>query len=482
MSFGKRLAALVVNQGLQALAQIAMIVVAARGLSLSDYGIYRQFFLRYELSAALLGFGLSQAAYYFLAKSSDTRRLFIQFCFLLALTTTLGFLIIFLPISGATAEAQDHFGNWSGLWLLPLTYASLLTPICLAFSLVAGKLQAFAWANSLLLAVNVLAFSVACLATGELELAVWTRVVLGSASIVVLGLMAAQFSRLDSKTSEEVAIKKIFLYSLPIGAASAVGVLSQYLDKLIVSTSASPSDYAVYANGAIEIPLLGVITSAISTAGLYEFSRHCEAKQYAQALALFRSIASKSSMALFPVAVFLLLTAEDFLVAIFGPAYHASATPFRLFLLLLPARTMLYGPVLVALGRSNAILRRSIVELLLVAVIAVVSARLIGFNYAALGLIVATYVWSVPFNLRQIATAMNVPMQDLLPGTHFVKVALTCVGAAVPASYASHLMSTRPLSNLCVAAIVFVGLLLALYRWAGLLDLSQVMKNRFART
>lgn len=134
------------------------------------------------------------------------------------------------------------------------------------------------------------------------------------------------------------SIRKLLKISVPLGLASMVGTLDSYLDKWIVSAMLSPETYAVFANGAHEIPFIGAITGAITTVILVDMTRACKCGDYAQALQLFRGAAEKTSMILLPIMMLLLVLSEPLIAFLYTDAYLGAVNVFRVYVLFLPMR------------------------------------------------------------------------------------------------------------------------------------------------
>jgi O-antigen/teichoic acid export membrane protein len=67
-------------------------------------------------------------------------------------------------------------------------------------------------------------------------------------------------------------MKSQMKFSVPLGLAGMVGGIAYSVDKVIVSSLCSPQDFAIYANGAVEIPLIAVVTGSITAVLLPELS------------------------------------------------------------------------------------------------------------------------------------------------------------------------------------------------------------------
>jgi O-antigen/teichoic acid export membrane protein len=184
---------------------------------------------------------------------------------------------------------------------------------------------------------------------------------------------------------------------------------------LVVAAGCTPEQYAVYANGAFEVPVIGIVTGAITSVVMAGMSASCHAGRRDEALNLFQVSAIRSASVLLPSFAFLEFFGSELIEALYSPAYSGSAVPFRIMLLTLPCRIVVYGAALIALGMSRSILIRSVIDLLLSTGVALVLVRLLGPNGGAAALVVTLLGWSVPFNLRAISRGFGVTWSACLP-------------------------------------------------------------------
>jgi O-antigen/teichoic acid export membrane protein len=140
-------------------------------------------------------------------------------------------------------------------------------------------------------------------------------------------------------------MKQMLKFSVPLGLATMFGTMSLQLDKVIVSALTSPEEFAVYSNGAVEIPLIGIITGAVTVVVLADMRKSVADGNFQEAIRLFRLTAEKTSYILFPAMVFLFISADSFIQTLFSDKYADSVIPFRWYLLLLPVRTAAPAPV-----------------------------------------------------------------------------------------------------------------------------------------
>ena len=177
----------------------------------------------------------------------------------------------------------------------------------------------------------------------------------------------------------------------------------------------SPEEFAIYANGAKEIPLIGIITSSISVVIMAEMAEKCKAGDKRSALSLFKKSALISSYFLLPVMCFLMFYADDFIHIMFTDKYSGSIVPFRIYLLFLPIRLVNYGTAFIALGQSKKIMYRSIFSLIISSVLCYFFVYIWGMYGAAVAIIGTLYIWAIPYNWYTLSKEFHCSFSYILP-------------------------------------------------------------------
>jgi O-antigen/teichoic acid export membrane protein len=470
MSIKSKFLPVFLNTGATALCSLLILVVASRFLSVESYGIYRQFYLVSELAAPILGLGLAQSIYRFFSVYYK-KGLLLNSIGAVAVACVAFWLIFINPAKPILFELISD-ANLYGLEYLALSYIflNIALPILMAFYVDSNVLKKYALYNFLHVVISAAVVSAAAIVYGSLELMLYLRVA------VMAIFFFASFYFCFSVIKNDVAERRIGLialctFSVPVGVASMVGVLSQHIDKTIVSYFETAAVYAVYANGAIELPLISIVTGALGTASLVQMSKLCNEGKMDDALFCFRQISLISSLVLFPAFIFFFINAEHFMVMLFGSEFSDSSAPFRVYLCLLPIRIVFYGTALVALGYNKVIMVRSLIELSVNVLLSVLLYSRFGTIGVAVATVITVYIWSVPFNLYKIAGGFGVGVTRTLPfkqlGFRFL-IALVCAPLGyLPAMLVGEL---SPIFLLAINGAAYIVFILVLYQIFGLFD------------
>ncbi|MBN1825886.1 MAG: oligosaccharide flippase family protein [Candidatus Eisenbacteria bacterium] len=225
--------------------------------------------------------------------------------------------------------------------------------------------------------------------------------------------------------------RRFLAYSLPVGLNDVLRVASRWLDKNIVSAYFTPETFAIYANGAVEIPFVGVLAGAISSVVIPEFSRLSEEGKRDELIALWHRAILKAAAILVSLFAFLMVFAPDFLAVLFSDRYRASAAPFRIYLILLPLRCATYTPILLALGRSRLVAIGAAADVLANLGLSILLIPRLSYLGPAVATVITTYCQAT-FYLFWSGRILDAPLRRLFPWVGMGRLLLLALGAALP--------------------------------------------------
>lgn len=368
-------------------------VVLSRSLDQSLYGTFQQswFFVQMLMELFLLGFPV--AILYFLPKIADSERK--------------GFLTRSLGILFAVGTVLA-----SGLWLAAPQLAALFNNDALAasfriiawyalfalpgipldaFLITMGRHRTLGIVTILHSVFFVLAILVP-LGTGlPFAALIWGVVLYGLFKSGALYGAAFHSVRAVKGRAPRDFWRPFIRYAIPVGLNDILRVVARWLDKTIVSAAFDPATFAIYANGAMEIPFVNVIAGSISQVVMPEMSKLAEGSSRRALIVLWHRVIRKTAMLLFPLFFFLFAFAGPVMVILFSERYAASAGPFRLYLLLLPLRAATYTPILLALGRSKLVAWGALMDVILNLGLSLALIPTMGYLGPAIATVIATY-------------------------------------------------------------------------------------------
>jgi O-antigen/teichoic acid export membrane protein len=441
------------------LSSILSTMVAARVLSKLEFATLKQTFLAYNFAAPILMLGLPTAVYYFLPKEAKNKKgVLIDNLTLLLISATI--FSLFLLFGGDRILAQ-RFNNpdllntlswmkWYPLYVMP-------TSIISGVLLNQNKTQLLILYNVLASITVTVSVIIALLVTKDYIVPLQIQIFLPLVFLPFCLILCFKNTPGWLRFPERIKMKEMVVYAVPLGMATILGMIMLETNKIVVSWMATPEEFANYVNGAVEIPLIGIVTGSIGSVILVDMTKSIQAGNSAEALRLFHLAALRSASILFPVTVFLLFAAKPFIITLFSEKYIESVIPFCIFTLILPIRIVFYGSALMALGFSKTILFRSIFDLLINIFLSIILVYWLGYLGAALATVLTIYLWTVPYNLSHISKGFGVSMKNSLPSTDLLKIFLYSLLVS-PIALVQFITDIHPVIQLIFMAFFYFSL------------------------
>ncbi len=452
-------------------------VVLARLLSMYDYATYRQTLLAYAFISPLLILGLPQALYYFLPEENKRPRSVLLENVLL-LSFMAGLFTLFLIFGGNRLLAWRFNNPDIARTLL------ILAPFPL-FMLPVSGLSACLIARNRVKQVavyNVLSrlFMLAAVLTAVLIYRTPAAAIVGTvvgAAIVLVPALKLMFAscNVGSLLPSANGMWSQLKYAVPLGLAGMIGTISVLLDKMIVSSMCAPEQFAVYANGAIEIPLISVLTGSVMAILIPDLVKMYKAAQYTELRELWHRAMVKCSLIILPIMVFLLVMAPEVIRILFSDKYVESVEPFRIYLLALPVRITQFGAIFMAARRNNLIVYRTITGLILNLFLSIILVKVMGYIGAVVSTVLIMYFWAVPYNLVFITRILKTNFRNIIPFKILTKVLIVSIGSGVIFLLAPLLRPLGDILTLAILGLLYAVVVLFLFVCFHLVDMSRII-------
>jgi len=452
-----------------AFSRIVVEIILVRILSQAAYGTFRQTWLVYYTLSAIIIIGIPQSAYVFIAiLKGEKQSQFIRQT--IGLLMIIGLLLgaIFFILGGFIASKFNNpqlalllrifslypVFNISTEYYLPLLISLERHKKAAVVSILFALAYALPVLIPLLLGFSLKTTFVAITVVAAIKffLVLWDswRMIEPVSAFVDLSLLKQQLT-----------------FTLPLGVASLLGILSEYLDKNIVSLFFTVEMFAIFSVGTIKIPLIDVFPYQITNILLPKFSRMYSRHKEKQMLSLWHESIKKISLIMFPAFFYLMFFSDKFITFFFTDAYSQSAVIFRIYLLTLPLRLTAYTAFLQAFGNTRPVMMGNLLNLVATTILCLVFVKAFGLWGPALATVLATYC-QIAFYVFKIKSTLSLRLKTIMPWSYLTKVLVLSFITGLVASSMNLLIDSK-LGALCAGGLVFASVFIVLLITFGLL-------------
>lgn len=339
----------------------ALPLLVVRFLSQTDVGTYRQAFQMVTNAAAILPLGFSMSAFYYLSRDESKRASAVFH--ILIFNATVG-LAAFALLSAFPGMAVRLFNNESLATLAPLIGAVICVWIfstfiemvavanqepktATAFIILAQLTKTLLMVGAVLAFSTVYSFLIAALVQGSVQ------------TFVLLIYLNSRFPRFWTKFDGTFFVEQM-RYAIPLGLAGLLWILQTDIHFYFVGSQFSAAEFAVYAYGCFQLPLVEMLAESVNSVMIPRMSRlQAEGNTDEIKRLSFLSV-QKLSLFYFPLTAFLAVMAPVFIVTLFTRNYEAAVPIFLINLILVPLQSVSIDAITRAfdgLGRMLVILR-----------------------------------------------------------------------------------------------------------------------------
>jgi len=410
MSLVKKITVLTFGKGLNIIVNLLFLPYMARVLSYEDYGSYGQVILVSAFVGAFLSFGLSQIIYVYLSKENNPKEVLFSNLFTLLVMGALGSIFMF----GLSSYTASWFDNPQLSFLVKVFSISLLFQLpfqsMVSYLIFVGKVKRTV---SITISTNILKV---VLVIGAIQL--YNSVSLALIAIVISYVFQLLYAYLSIKSDLSFSIDfKRCLNQLkdgfPLGLTALFGSGILYIDGLMVSSMEGVKSYAIYRNGAIEVPFISTLYASIAAIILPEVSKLYANQQFEEIVFLKKKVIMNTMMITYPILIFFLFNARDTIIIYLGEKYISSAIIFAIFNLTLLIRINDYHDILIAANKSKIILYNYFIIFILNAILNYAFISLLGIAGAAIATVLSLLCFSI-LMFHSSAISLKVKILDFI--------------------------------------------------------------------
>ena len=326
-----------------------------RHLTQSEYGLFKQVFLVVGTAVAMLPLGFGMSAYYFLPREGEHERKQVVFNVLLISTFVGGLACLVLILR------PSLLGNlFSDATLIQ--YGPLIGVVIL-FWVISSFLETVAVANQETRLSTVFIISAqltktlfmigALLIFGTLRALIYASLVQGVLQTILLLLYLQSRFPHFWRSFDRSMLRTQLAYAMPLGFAGLLFTFQTDLHNYFISHRFSSAEFAIYAVGCLELPLLGLLRESINSVMIPRVSLLQKENQSREIVFLTARVMRKLAFFFFPVYVLLMIVGREFISFLFTSNYLASWPIFAINLTLVPFSILVLDPVLRAFAEHR---------------------------------------------------------------------------------------------------------------------------------
>ncbi len=421
ISFGK-----IINR----LAALFAIIYLSYHLPKEDYGSYRQVWLLFNTLVPILSLGIPISVNYFfpLLKEKERKSFIFQTYFSLLILGLFFAVLFFLGSSifsilfnnNQIKELMRYFCIIPFLALPTLFYQNLF--VCLNNPVLATKI-------SLVSSVFYFMSIIVPLELGySIAVMIYSLTIFYLFQFLIISFLYYRIFKQEIFIFNKNLLVKQFQYAIPVGISSAIGIIVINIDSIFISAYFDTKSFAEYANGAMELPFIGIITGSIMAVLMPEFVKRYNEDKVEDVIRLWHSSINKVATFFLPLMCFLFIFSQELIIIFFSNAYKngISSDIFRIYLLQLPCRITIFGIILLSINQTKFVLKSTALCLLLNILLnyILIKEYNLGIMGPAVATVISLYFVSI-LQLKQISIKFNMKLSKIFPWVYLIK--LICI-------------------------------------------------------
>ena len=459
---------------------ILMPVLLVRILSQHDFGVYKQVFLFIGTTTSFAAFSVGVSAFYYMPRQPQrggqialnilVYNVIAGLVPLLLLIVYPGFLNLFFR-----SGDLEPFALLLGVFVMLQLNASLVEMIPTALqdvrnsTLFVTGTQLFkivAVVVAALIFRSVRSIVLACMLTAALSVAMLVRYLYQR-----FGPFWMHFDR--KFFAEQLA------YAAPLGAYGIVWVFRKDLDNYFVGAMFPPAQYAIYAIGWMEVPLIQLFLESMLSVMVVRISALHQEGRTEDIRNVLASAINRLASVQFAIYALLLVAGRDLIVFFYTKAYAASAPIFYITITLIVLNVFMYDPIV----RAYLELRKFIliVRIGVLVALALVLAPVIH-HFGMIGAAVTAVLGDLTERLivgRKVCRTIEATWHDVRLLSGVLRVAAVAAVSAFVALVVRHsLESQRLFTRLALTGISFGIIYVAGFYFFHLPGCEIVTKDR----
>lgn len=398
-------------------------IFLVRILTVEEIGIYKIFFVYLTIIPGLsMVSGLLSGLGYWSGQKEAQAALQASAAGMLALAVALPLLAL------AFADSITGFMDWEPLYTTVFAFA-LFGVIASSFfeeaAIATGRVWLGAGLHSGFELIRALVVLGAALVTRDLGTVLIAYAVVSAFKVITTYIIGIKIGIVGLKWSPAI-LRAVGTYAVPVSLAWIFGIVIDKADQLILSTTISKEEFALYASGCLLIPPLFAVEQSITRVLIPQLSELFATGNSSRAARLYREAVENLGFILLPAVMGLVIFAAPIIEILFTPAYGAAAVYLHLFALTYLVLIIPYDAVPRAKGRAPWILRTFIIFSSLSALAALGLSSVLGATGALLGVLISKLLMRV-YAIWHIRLDTGWRFKEFLPLPELRRLVLLCL-------------------------------------------------------
>jgi O-antigen/teichoic acid export membrane protein len=451
-------------------------IIVVRFFDVAEYGVYKQLFLIIMTVAVILPFGIAESLFYFIPRNKERQQHYItQTLYFLTFSGLIFLAIMFLYGDNILSVLNlSHLHEYTYLLTFYIIFMNLSLPLeRILTSQERVKASSFVAVISELL--KGICIVISTVITSNLKIVMYSLVCFSFLRIIgfFYFLISRNLIFFSIKKFDTQKIREQARYSFPFGLAVVVATIRRFFHQYFISFLFAPKDFAIYAVGSFQLPLMNVIYATVSSVILIRASEYHQEKKIDKILEVWLSSSRKLALIYFPVTFLFILSSKEFIPIIFTSQYLSSIPFFIVTLLQLPVDVFVTHSILKAYAKNTYILQLNIISLILTAILVYILTYKFGMIGAIIGTTVSyTVVRALEVVIIKRLTGVN--WNRFIPWKIFLRIISICSLCAVAVIFIKNInLSSSAFGVFIMESGLFSLLYVLMIYFSGVLSKSE---------
>lgn len=406
-------------------------LLVVRFFTLEQVGTYRFIFQVIMDLVGILPLGVSMSVYYFLSRAKEDRPrtiinilLFNFFVGGIACVT----LFLFPQVLGLISDNEEitrlapKAGIVVWLWIFGIflevvAVANREPKVATAFIILSQFTKTLFMTCAVVFFATVDSILYAAMVQAALQI------------VILLWYLSSRFPRYWTSFQTSF-FKKHLVYALPFGFAGVLWIMQSNIHNYFVEAKFSTSQYAIYAYGCFEFPLITMLYESISSVLIPRMSELQSRGETAKIIDTAISAMNKIALTFLPIFAFLMIVATPLFITLFTDKFLESVPIFRINILLLPLYVVMIDPIARAYEEVGKFLLK-FRAILLVGIIGALWFGIQNFDLRGMiGIVVASIVFERILTFIKIRKLLDLKFEQIYQLKTIGKIIIATILAA----------------------------------------------------